>query len=192
MGSKLNPLFKLFYSPRQAMTEIGASAPYLVGAALALVAMTIYREALSRELWQILQSAAARPSSPGMASPFVEAIIRIGRRILSGASPLFFLIVVFVPACLLASSLIEKRASFSVLLRQEYAPLASCALYGWAAAHLMMLIPALMVYHPSDQPSGPNQIALEAALLLIFATAALLELSRWRRCRFSRFRFYPA
>jgi tetratricopeptide (TPR) repeat protein len=162
MGFKLNPLLKLFYSPRQAMTEIGASAPYLVGAALALAAMTIYREALSGELWQIIQNASAKPSAPGMIAPFAGLIIQIGKRILSGASPLFFLIAVFVPACLLASSLIEKRASFSVLLRQEYAPLASCALYAWAAAHLMMLIPALIVY----QPGGPNQQALQEALRL--------------------------
>ncbi|HKP86799.1 MAG TPA: tetratricopeptide repeat protein, partial [Blastocatellia bacterium] len=79
------------------------------------------------------------------------------------ASPLFFLLVVFVPACLLAASLITRRASFRVLLRQEYAPLASCTLYGWAAAHLIMLIPLLLAY----RRGGSDPRALEAALRLV-------------------------
>ncbi|HKP84498.1 MAG TPA: tetratricopeptide repeat protein [Blastocatellia bacterium] len=158
MRSKLKLLLKLFYNPAQAMTEIGASAPYLVGAVLAIAATTVYREALNHELWRTLQNINRSPSRPGMFAPFVKFI---GGGILSSASPLFFLIVVFVPACLLAASLIEKRASFSVLLRQEYAPLVSCALYGWAAAHLMMLIPALVIYQP-----GPNRQAAEEALRL--------------------------
>lgn len=163
MRSKLKPLLKLFYSPVGAMTEIGAAAPYLAGAALALVATTIYREVLSHELWHIFQTINSKPARPGMISPFAELITMTGRRVVASASPLFFLIVVFVPACLLASSMIEKRASFSVLLRQEFAPVTSCALYGWAAAHLIMLVPALAIY----EPAGPNQRALEEALRFV-------------------------
>lgn len=139
------------------MSEIGAGAPYIVGAALALVATTVYRDILNRSLWQAINS---RPSAPGLFAPF---IVFIFRSIIASASPLFFLIVVFVPACLFAASLIEKRASFTVLLRQEYASLVSCALYSWAAAHLMMLVPALVIY----QPGGPGQQILEKALRLV-------------------------
>ena len=163
MRSKLKLLLKLFYSPVQAMTEIGAAAPYFTGAVMALVATAIYRDALSRELWQILWAINDKPSSPGLAAPFAAFAAQIVRRVLSSASPLFFLLVIFVPACLLAASLIERRASFSVLLRQEYAPLASCALYAWTAAHLMMLIPALLVY----QPGGPSRQLAEEALRLV-------------------------
>jgi hypothetical protein len=157
MHSRLTPLLKLFYNPLRAMSEIGAGAPYLFGAVLALVATTIYRDILSRAFWQYINN---RPSAPGMVSPILVLLVKM---ISASASPLFFLIVVFVPACLFAASLIEKRASFTVLLRQEYAPLVSCALYGWAAAHLIMFVPALALY----QPGGPNQQALEAALRLV-------------------------
>lgn len=139
------------------MSEIGAGAPYLFGAALALIAATVYRDTLSRAFWQYVHN---RPSAPGM---FPSVFALLVKMISASASPLFFLIVVFVPACLFAASLIEKRASFTMLLRQEYAPLVSCALYGWAAAHLVMLVPALAVY----QPNGPNQQALEQALSLV-------------------------
>jgi len=84
--------------------------------------------------------------SPGLVAPFILLAYSVGRGIIGHVSPVLFLIVVFVPACLLATSVIHRRASFSVLLRQEYAPLTSCVLYGWAAAHLMMLIPAMLLF----------------------------------------------
>ncbi|HEX8183458.1 MAG TPA: tetratricopeptide repeat protein [Blastocatellia bacterium] len=163
MISRLKPLVKLFYSPLQAMIEIAAGAHYIAGAAMALAATFIYREALSTQMWLTLRAINNRPSSPSLFLPAPSLSRVIVRGILDSASPLFFLIVVFVPACLLAASLITRRASFSVLLRQEYVQLASCALYAWAAAHLMMLIPALFAY----SPGGPDPAAVEAALRLV-------------------------
>ncbi|HVG17459.1 MAG TPA: hypothetical protein VNI02_00285, partial [Blastocatellia bacterium] len=163
MRSRLKPLFKIFYNPLQAMIEIGSGAPYLAGAALALAATFIYREALSPELSATLRVISGGPSSPNLLLPGPALTRLIVRGILDSASPLFFLLVVFVPACVLAASLITRRASFSVLLRQEYAPLASCTLYGWAASHLMMLIPVAFAY----RPGGPDPRLVEAALRLV-------------------------
>ena len=162
MRSRLKPLIKLFYNPLQAMTEISAEAPYVTGAVLALLATFAYYELLSGGL---LRSAAlfSRQRTPGVAAPFILIVFNIVRGILGHVSPVLFLIVVFVPACLLATSLIHRRASFSVLLRQEYAPLTSCVLYGWAAAHFMTLIPAVLLF----QPGGPAPTVLESALKLV-------------------------
>jgi tetratricopeptide (TPR) repeat protein len=163
MISRLKPLVKLFYNPLQAMTEIAAGAHYIAGAALALAATFVYREVLSAQMWKALESINNKPSSPNLFFPAPNLSRLILGGIVDSASPLFFLIVVFVPACLLAASLITRRASFSVLLRQEYAQLASCTLYAWAAAHLMMLIPAFFAY----RPGGPDPRAIEAALRLV-------------------------
>jgi len=162
MRSRLTSLIKLFYNPLQAMIEISAGAPYVVGAALALLATFAYYEMLSGRLARII-GAFSRERSMGLAAPFILMVYRVVAGMISHASPILFLIVVFVPACLLATSLIHRRASFSVLLRQEYAPLTSCALYGWAATHLMMLIPAMFLF----QSDGPAPEALEAALRLV-------------------------
>ncbi|HLF85184.1 MAG TPA: tetratricopeptide repeat protein [Blastocatellia bacterium] len=162
MRSRLTPLIKLFYNPLQAMIEISAGAPYVVGAALALLATFAYYELLSGR-FLITMAAFSRERSMGMAARFVLIVYHVIGGMIGHASPVLFLIVVFVPACLLATSLIHRRASFSVLLRQEYAPLTSCALYGWAAAHLMMLIPAMLLF----QPGGPAPAAAEAALKLV-------------------------
>ncbi len=162
MRSRLTPLFKLFYNPPQAMIEISAGAPYVFGAVIALVATFAYYELLSGRLLGTM-AAFSRERSMGMAARFILILYHAVRGMIGHASPVLFLIVVFVPACLLATSVIHRRASFSVLLRQEYAPLTSCALYGWAAAHLMMLIPALLLF----QPGGPAPAAVEAVLKLV-------------------------
>jgi tetratricopeptide (TPR) repeat protein len=163
MRSRLRPLFTLLYNPAQAMTEIAAGAPYLVGTLLALLATIVYREVLGREFAATFHAFNNRPASPSLTGPLFVILGHITQQIIANATPLFFLLAVFVPASLFAASLIERRASFSVLLRQEYAPLASCTLYAWAAAHLMMIIPALAVY----QPSGPNQQVVAQALRLV-------------------------
>lgn len=161
MRSRLTPLIKLFYNPLQAMIEISAGAPYVAGAALALLATFAYYDLLSGNLARIV-AAFSRQRSMGLAAAFLLMVYRVVVGMISHVSPVLFLVVVFAPACLLATSLIHRRASFSVLLRQEYAPLTSCALYAWAAAHLMMLIPAALFF----QPVGPSPTALEAALRL--------------------------
>jgi tetratricopeptide (TPR) repeat protein len=162
MRSRLTALLKLFYNPLQAMTEISAEAPYLVGAALALLSTFIYYELLSGRLVKII-AAFSQERSMGLVAPLLLFIYRVGLGMIGQAGPVLFLIVVFVPACLFAASLIHRRASFSVLLRQEYAGLASCALFGWTAAHLIMLIPATLIF----TPGGPEASAVEAALRLV-------------------------
>lgn len=162
MRSRLTPLLKLFYNPLQAMSEISAGAPYLVGAVLALLATFAYYELLSGRLLKMI-AAFSRERSMGLFAPFILFIYRVVLGMIGHAGPVLFLIVVFVPSCLFAASLIHRRASFSVLLRQEYAPLASCALFAWTAAHLIMLIPATLMF----TQGGPEATAVEAALRLV-------------------------
>jgi tetratricopeptide (TPR) repeat protein len=144
------------------MIEISAGASYVFGAAVALLATYAYHELLSGRLIGTF-AALNRGRSMGMAGRFILIVYHVVLEMVGQASPILFLIAVFVPACLLATSLIHRRASFSVLLRQEYAPLVSCALYGWAGAHLMMLIPALFLF----QPGEADPAVIEAALKLV-------------------------
>lgn len=144
------------------MIEISAGAPYVFGAVLALLATYAYHELLSGRLLGTI-AGFSRGRSMGMTARFILIVYRVVLEMVGQASPILFLIAVFVPACLLASSLIHRRASFSVLIRREYAPLVSCALYSWAAAHLMMLIPALFLF----QPGEADPAVIEAALRLV-------------------------
>ena len=127
MRSRLTPLVKLFYNPLQAMSEISAGAPYFAGAGLALLTTFAYHELLSGQLARMI-GIFSRQRAAGLVAPFLLLAMRVIVGIISDASPVLFLAVVFVPACLLAASLLYRRASFSVLLRQEYGQLSSCEL----------------------------------------------------------------
>ncbi|MEN3335798.1 MAG: hypothetical protein V7641_5163 [Blastocatellia bacterium] len=186
MRPRLKPLITLLYNPSRAMAEIAAAAPYIFGTILAFLATFLYRDILSRALLQSIPTTITRPIRPGLMSPAISLFDNFISRLAASASPVFFLIVIFVPACIFAANLIDRRASFSVRLRQEYAPLVSCALYGWTAAHLLMIVPALMIY----QPGGANPQMTEAVLqlaplpyflfLMLFALKATLRLSAGR------------
>lgn len=183
MRSRLKPLLTLLYNPARGMAEVAAAAPYVFGAILALLATYLYRDILSRDLMQSLSAVNSRPARPGMALPLIFLIGQFLTRLAASASPIFFLIVIFVPACIFAASLIDRRASFTVRLRQEYAPLVSGALYAWTTAHLLMIVPAALIY----QPGGPNPRMTEAVLqfaplpyflfLMVFALMAAMRLS---------------
>ena len=182
MRSRLTPLLKLFYNPLQAVIEVSAEAPYIVGAFLALLSTSVYYELLSGRLTRII-AAFNEPRARGMTSPVFLMVYRVIAGMLSNVSPVLFLIVVFVPACLLAHSLIHRRASFTVLLSQDYAPLVSCALYCWTAAHLMTLIPAALLFHPGEATPGEVEAALRLVpvpyfiFLIVLAVRAVLRIS---------------
>jgi tetratricopeptide (TPR) repeat protein len=168
MRSSLTPLVKLFYNPLQAIAELQARAPLVAGALLALTSSFIYYNALSGELqvfmWPFIKGAPAPHPS--------VIIINLFRLLRESAAPVIFLAVVFVPACLLASSIVDRRSSFGVLLRQEYSPLASSVLYGWATAHLLMFIPAWLLFQPGDLSAavtrlGPGLVPLPYFIFLV-------------------------
>jgi tetratricopeptide (TPR) repeat protein len=163
MRSRLTPLAKLFYNPLQAMADLAAHTPYFAGTALALISTFLYYSVLNGILQKMLSSFGDEPNAPGLFTPFILFAYRVILGTVSSAPPVFFIIVVFVPACVLAASVIERRASFSVMLRQDYAALASCALYSWAVAHLLMFVLALLMF----KPGGPNSQALEAAMRVV-------------------------
>ncbi len=159
MLSRLKLLFKILYNPLQAMEELRLVAPYFWGAMLALVATFLYYDALNGELRVLLSPIINHEPRPNS----VVLFIHIFSLIAGSAAPIIFLGAVFIPACLFAANLLERRSSFGVLLRRQYAPLASCVFYSWAAAHVIMLIPALLMF----DSSAPGLEAVETALRFV-------------------------
>ncbi|MEW6211397.1 MAG: tetratricopeptide repeat protein [Acidobacteriota bacterium] len=151
MRSLFTPLLRIFYNPAQAMTALRDGSHYLAGAVFAIIASVAYFLALNRAPRRAVFELALYPQ--------MDLSLIIG----ASVSPILFLAVVYIPACLLAANLIERRSSFSVLLRQEYAPMASCILYSWAASHLIMLVPALVLF----DPAGFQQASVAARMMVI-------------------------
>jgi tetratricopeptide (TPR) repeat protein len=161
MRSRLTPFLKLFYNPLEAMIEISAGAPYFVGGILALIATFAYYESLSRKISGVLPRIGRGRSID--AAPVLIAVNNVFGSLIEYGKPVMFVVLLFVPACLLASSIVHRRASFTVLLRQEFNSIVSCALYAWAAAHLIMLIPSIFLFNPR----GEDAATIVAALRLV-------------------------
>jgi len=164
MRSRIAPLFKLLYNPTQAMREIIPAAPYGVGVVLAFISTFLYYDLLSGNIGRVLYWTVAALGRSEGPSPTVVLIHRITQRVSSSASPVIFIALIFVPACALAASLIERRASFTVLLQREYAGLVSAALYAWAISHLVMLIPAALL---SQNPTNEADPIVQSVLRLV-------------------------
>jgi tetratricopeptide (TPR) repeat protein len=84
-----------------------------------------------------------------------------------------FVAVVYVPFAVLIANLFERRASFSLVIREEYAGVVSCSLLSLAGSLLATLPAALLIGWQSGQLSGdvdaPYIVLLLVMPLPIFA-----------------------
>lgn len=187
MNSRLTLLIRLLYDPLQALARLQSKAPYLAGAGLALLASVIYYDVVGGDLLARWSALSARASSQGVFTPLILLLFLLVRSVIESAAPVLFLAAVFVPACLLVSSLVDRRSSFSVLLRQEYTGLTACALYGWAAAHILMLLPAWVMFESGGRALSPSGfVALRLVPLPYFVFLVTLALRTVLRLSYSR------
>jgi tetratricopeptide (TPR) repeat protein len=77
-----------------------------------------------------------------------------------------FFAVVYTPFAILISNLFERRASFSLVIREEYAGVASCSLLSLAASLLAALPAALLIGWQSGLLS-PNVLYSYITLLIV-------------------------
>lgn len=180
MRSRLTPLIKIFYNPLQAMGDLALGAPYVAGVLFATLSTLAYYYALNRHT----------PFPGGRNAPESVSFILLSQ-LGSSFSRIIFLAVIFVPLCLLAAHLIERRSSFGVMLRQEYAPFASCIFYAWAAAHLMLLVPAMLLVRPLPPgaygvEAGSRLALLQLVPLLYFGFLVVVALRAALRLRYGQ------
>src|SRR5262249_27531977 len=172
MASRLWLLVRILYNPLGAIPEIKARSPYLISGILATASTFIYFGVFNGNIEAII-NAVRYPASPVL---FVALL----KRSMGAVSPVLFLAGLFVPACLLAVSLIGRRSSFTYLFKLEYAGLTSCVLYAWAASHLIMLIPDWLLLDSGRlvpvSESGALQLAIWLAPLPYFIFLVALAL----------------
>jgi tetratricopeptide (TPR) repeat protein len=74
------------------------------------------------------------------------------------AMSLLFIAVIYVPFAIFIANLFERRASFSFVVREEFAAMVACTLSAWTMALLITLLPAVAIGWQSAR------LASEAAL----------------------------
>ncbi|MEO6725709.1 MAG: tetratricopeptide repeat protein [Blastocatellia bacterium] len=145
-------LFGLLWQPMSAMRALRNRAPVAFAAIAALLMTWIY--SLVAVVMADYVRAGGRPQpSPEMASAMYGArsfwaAAAVGssvRALMTAAMIVLFIAVIYVPIVLLISNLFEQRGSFSVVVREEYAAMASCALMAQAVSLLVTLLPAVLI-----------------------------------------------
>ncbi|MGH9760978.1 MAG: tetratricopeptide repeat protein, partial [Blastocatellia bacterium] len=145
--ARLLLLIELYYNPASAVTRIRTLSPLITGGLLAAVSSFIYDGLFNGNLAAV-KYLFASPDPSMILGPLTH-------RALGAFYPVLFLAAIFTPVAILVASVIDHRSSFRVLFKQEYAPLASCIFYAWAAAHLIMLAPSWLLLGGPMEPGSP-------------------------------------
>jgi tetratricopeptide (TPR) repeat protein len=127
MAGWLRPLLRLFHSPGRAMAEARDRAPLGPALVLAFAAQ-----------W-LLQFYVMRPYLAGAGPRAFTSVAFMT------AMSLLFTLIVFVPVIVFVANLFERRASFGLALRQEFASVASCVLYARIASAVLAFPLALIM-----------------------------------------------
>jgi tetratricopeptide (TPR) repeat protein len=182
MAANFSLLFGLMWQPMTALRRLRERSPvaFAVGAA---GLMTFLYAIIAKSLSEYAQEGAWRA---GM-SPF--SADGAGVWLFSGAMTsaamaavmfVLFVAVIYVPFAIFIANLFERRASFSLVIREEYAPVVACALLSLAASLLVTLLPALLIGWQSVRLSSatvtPYIILLFVMPLPIFAALMALTI----------------
>ena len=115
-----------FYAPGRGLREVRDRAPLAPASLLALAVHVAFL---------LVMTALFLPGFVSVRHPFSILIV-----IFQSAGCLLFLALVFVPVAILLLNLSERRASYRLIMQQEYAATASTLFYGWASASLITLL----------------------------------------------------
>jgi tetratricopeptide (TPR) repeat protein len=113
MSDWLRPLLLMFYAPSRGMAEVRDRAPLGPATLLALFGQSAH---LLLGFWPLMS---------GMVGMTGMALATL----LNAAGIMLVLAAIFVPSAILFANLLERRGSFGLVLRQEYAAMLSCVFY---------------------------------------------------------------
>ena len=126
----------IFYAPLRGMREVRDRGTLLPAVVCAYLSQVIYLFALQ---WLTVdRSLLMRPSV-------------IGSNLFQAATALLPFVIVFVPLIALVANVFDRRGSFSVVLQQEFASLASVVLYVLIAANLVTILISLFFHFSGVQ-----------------------------------------
>lgn len=123
----------IFYAPARGLREVRDRASLAPASLLAL---------FSHVAFLLVMTTLFLPGFVSPRHPFSILLV-----IFQSAGCLLFLALVFVPVAILLLNLSERRASYRLIMQQEYAATASTLFYGWAAASLITLALTLIGFY---------------------------------------------
>jgi tetratricopeptide (TPR) repeat protein len=166
MFTSVRLLIELIWHPMSGMERLRSRAPVLVSILAAWVATIAYTMFVLR-----LPRRVSPFSLVSQAAPGVLWLRDLSSAVTSSLMVVLFISVIYVPLAVLVANLIEKRGSFSIILREEFAPAVACILASWAISVIIGLAIALglnALIDPSANTVG-SLVLLMVIPLPIFA-----------------------
>ncbi|MGH9769424.1 MAG: tetratricopeptide repeat protein [Blastocatellia bacterium] len=170
MLANLRLLFGLLWQPITAIQRLRERSPVAFAVVAAWLA-TLFYMIITSTLAGYAQDQWNRdnyPGNPEIGASGVAGWLFFGK--LTGAAMtaimvVLFVAAVYVPFAILIANLFERRASFSLVIREEYAPVVSCSLLSWAISLLAILPAAVFI---GWQSTMLRSDALIGYLVLLF------------------------
>ncbi|HEX8143275.1 MAG TPA: tetratricopeptide repeat protein [Pyrinomonadaceae bacterium] len=150
----LRALLKLFYAPARGMDEVRERAPVLRAVLLALFMQALYAFYMQWQ-WPQLKGSLA---------------LRAFLALVSSGFSLFFIAFIFIPVTIFVANLFERRASFGLIMQQEYVTVINVFFYAWAVASVLAFPLAII-----SRWSGIEAVALESSDQLRLLQASMLQ-----------------
>jgi tetratricopeptide (TPR) repeat protein len=154
----------LLWQPLTALKGLRDRAPFGLAALGAWLATFLY--ALAAAVLESYAQSGRLFELPGTRAPQFW-IGNVQSAALNAALLLLFVTVLYVPFAIFLANLFERRASFSLVLREEYAAVASCALAALASALLVTLLPAAVISWQSAWLNSEAVVGYFVLLLVI-------------------------
>jgi tetratricopeptide (TPR) repeat protein len=150
MFRNLRLFFELFWQPLSALKRLRDRAPvgFALGAAW-LVTMVYLMIAVGLGGYALSGGRGMRMASRAYEGLFGEIIqIWMGsffKAAMWAALIVLFISVIYVPFAILIANLFERRASYSLVVREEFASTVSCALASLSVSLLITILPAAVI-----------------------------------------------
>jgi tetratricopeptide (TPR) repeat protein len=161
----LSLLFGLLWRPMTAVQRLRDRAP-VAFAVFAAWMMTFLYSAVASPLTDYAQGGRGSGDQIGgeFESGFQTLSGPLASAAITAAMVVLFVAVVYVPFAILIANLFERRASFSLVIREEYAGVVSCALLSLVGSLLVTFPVAILIGWQSGQLKG--DVALGYLILL--------------------------
>jgi tetratricopeptide (TPR) repeat protein len=149
MFMNLRLLFELLWQPLIAVKKLRDRAPVAFAVSIAWLMSVLY-VLIAAPLVDYAQEGEAPVARPSGARGILGGIAQIWltssfQAVLFATMLVLFVAVVYVPFAILIANLFERRESFSMAIREEYAPTVSCTLVSLAVSLLVTIFPAIVI-----------------------------------------------
>ncbi|MBK9707958.1 MAG: tetratricopeptide repeat protein [Acidobacteria bacterium] len=172
MTTNLRLLFEMIWQPMKAIRQLRDRAPvgfmvfsaWLVTVVYSLIALPMISYAQRGGRRRYASSQLYEGVVGGAIQLWAGSIFRAA---MAALMIVLFIAVVYVPVTILIANAIERRGSYSLVIREEYAPTLSCALASLAISLLVTLIPAGLISWQSGLLASDAVIGYFVLLIVI-------------------------